>query len=152
MFVWRIQFLECSYDYFDFVFMVILFYLIFLFCGRNDLDNLIYVLIPHIILLRLYTLSRFFRFKYWLHSWQDQLLCDPNYSTSPHLVGYMYLRWYFLFFVRTLHRFCLAIWRPGLVHFVLCIDLTCVMYRQYVFLHNLGICTYFLYLLVFVLW
>ena len=123
-----------------------LFYLILLFCERNDVDSLIYVFFPPIILLGIKVLFSF-TFTVLTSFWTGSTFIWARI----HLVGYRCLYLCFIFLIGTLHKFCLAIWHHGLVRYILCVYWTCGMYCQYNFAHNVGTCTYFLYLPVLIL-
>ena len=146
----RIQLLEFLDVVFVYLFITVLFCLIFLFCKLKASGSLLLVLFLPIILLCL-TILFSFTFSVLTSFLKISILREPNYRTRLHLVGYRCLPWYFLLLLHTLRRFCLAIWSHGLVRYVLCVDLTCGMYHQYGYAHNLGTFTYFLYLPVF-LW
>ena len=108
-----------------------LFYFIFLFCERNGLHGLLYVLFP----------TKF----------TGNILQMPKYWTCLHIELYGWLPWYFPSLIRTHRMFYSALWCHGLIQSISCIYLTCGIYRPYSFVHNLGICTPFLNILSWLL-
>ena len=135
---------------FFYIFIMILFYFILLFCERNGPDIILYVFFLPRILKGVNGLFGFYVFSL------DFSLDWIHFYVSP-IIGLVYILkditgcLGFFLLVRTHRMFYSAIWRRGLVRYFLWIDSTWCMYCQYIFAHNLGTCTSFLDLLAWIL-
>ena len=130
--------------------MMILFYLVLLFCKRNYLDGILYIFFPPIILL-----GRIIFFMLYVFS-LDFILDRIHFYVIP-VIGLIFILNYIsiflgIFFSCYVRTVCfIQPYDVTAYYDVSCVYLTNGMYRQYGFAHNLVTCSSFLYLPAFIL-